>query len=92
MGLITRTIAHAAAPMVFFFLLFGAVVLVYAFMGTVQYGSTMEEFSGIGNSIETLLYMVLGEFYDTRVSMQMQRTSSFAAPISHHRIFPHTSA
>jgi hypothetical protein len=44
MGLITRTISHAAGPMFFFFILFFTVVLVYAFMGTIQYGSSMDEF------------------------------------------------
>lgn len=75
MGLITRTISNAAGTMFFFFILFFMVVLVYAFMGTIQYGSSMEEFRSLGVSIEFLFFMLLGEFFDTREGMDEQSNS-----------------
>ncbi|GMH99824.1 hypothetical protein TrVE_jg2120 [Triparma verrucosa] len=69
MGLITRTIAHAAGAMLFFFTLFFSVVVVYSFMGVIQYGSTMDNFQNLTYSMQTMLIMLLGEFLDAKEVM-----------------------
>lgn len=44
MGLISQTIARAAGPLSFFTVLSLSVILIYAFLGIVQYGNSMPQF------------------------------------------------
>ena len=69
MGLISRTIGKAASAMTFFFLLFFSVVVIYAFLGHIQYGNSMQSFATLSEATQTLLVMLLGEFGNTQEAM-----------------------
>ena len=69
MGLVSRTIAHAAKTMSFFLVLFFAVVVVFALFGVILYGRTMDKFSTIFVSFESLLEILIGEFEQVKLDM-----------------------
>jgi len=71
MGLVSKTIGNAAGDMLFFFMLFFAVVMIYSFLGMIQYGSSVPAFSTVFQSFQTLLIMLLGEFNDYKEEMDM---------------------
>ena len=69
MGLVSRTIGNAANDMIFFLMLFCTVVMIYSFLGMIQYGSSVTAFASVGDSFQTLLVMLLGEFGDFKEEM-----------------------
>ena len=74
MGLVSRTIGNAAAAMAFFFALFFGVVVIYAFLGSIQYGSSLDSFSTTMDAVQTLLIMLCGEFGDFKEQMDEVNT------------------
>ena len=68
MGILTRTISRAMDDLMHFFLLLILVLMMYVCMGTIIFGPTLEVFSSMTNSLQTVFDMLLGEFGDTEVS------------------------
>jgi hypothetical protein len=63
MGLVTRTLSRAFDDLAHFFCLFALVLLGYAFVGFMAFGSQVQEFAGLWRSAETCLEMLLGEVW-----------------------------
>jgi hypothetical protein len=56
------TILRAGNDLIFFFLLFGIVILTFVFAGHIVFGPLTEEYHSISASLETILRMVLLDF------------------------------
>jgi hypothetical protein len=62
LGIVTRTIAKAAADLTFFLLLFCTVGSLYAFLGCLIFGQEMDRFSSFALAFEAVLQMCVGMY------------------------------
>ena len=61
-GILVQTVTDCAAELARSFLLYALVVLSFALMGSLSFGSMLSEWSTIWKSLQTLLYMTSGEY------------------------------
>jgi hypothetical protein len=65
-AVISGTLSRAAEGLWYFFLVFGLVVLIYAFVGVLLLGRTRLDFASFGSAVNTLLFLAIGEVQDTK--------------------------
>ncbi len=61
LGVVTRTVQHAATDLFHFGILFAIVVGGYTVLGFVAFGSAIDAFSSFSNSFDTCFQLLLGE-------------------------------
>jgi hypothetical protein len=66
---VTATLAKAVQDIVPMLIILGSVLLTYSVLGSEIYGQSLDDFSNVGESMSTLLTIMLGEvgpYYDSK--------------------------